>query len=106
MRAKYFPDLGPVNSRTAADMVGKAARRHLSPKNRVQAARHFLQLGRIRRETGQLAYAAAVLVAPSVAERRLERIEPRTDPEWAALAEPWLGGVVAASRPMMFELFG
>ena len=90
VRAKYFPDLGPVDSRYADRWWASVARRHLSGRNRVQAARHFLQLGRIRREPGQLAYAAAVLVAPSVAERRLERIEPRTDPEWAALAEPWL----------------
>ena len=56
----------------------------------MQASKHFLHLARLGRSPGQLAYALAALVAPSVAERRLQRIEPRPDPQWSALAEPWL----------------
>ena len=42
----------------------------------MQASEQFLQLARIGRAPGQLAYAVAALIAPSLTERRLERIEP------------------------------
>ena len=97
VRAKYFPELGPVDDQYAQIWWASAARRHLAAGDRVQAASHFLRLARISRSPGQLAYALAALVAPSVAERRLQRIEPRPDPSWSALAQPWLE---ARSHPL------
>jgi GT2 family glycosyltransferase len=90
VRLKYFPELGPVDDQYAQIWWASAARRHLAGRNRLEASSHFLRLARIGRSPGQLAYALAALVAPSVAERRLQRIEPGPDPEWSALAEPWL----------------
>jgi glycosyltransferase involved in cell wall biosynthesis len=90
VRTKYFPELGPFGHQYGYTWQASAARRYLSGGNRVRAAKQFLLLARIGKAPGQLAYAVAALLAPSVAERRLERIEPRADPEWAALAEPWL----------------
>ncbi len=90
VRLKYFPELGPVDEQYAQIWWASAARRHLAGRHRVQASKHFLHLARIGRSPGQLAYALAAVVAPSVAERRLQRIEPRPDPQWSALAKPWL----------------
>ena len=86
VRAKYFPELGPLDRRYTEISCASAARRHLSAKDRLQASKHFFQLARLSRAPGQLAYAVAALVAPSGAERRLERIER----EWTGTGEPWL----------------
>ncbi|HTT92305.1 MAG TPA: glycosyltransferase [Acidimicrobiales bacterium] len=90
VRAKYFPELGPVDDRYAQVWWASAARRHLSARRRVQASRHFAHLALMTSSPGQLAYALAALAAPSVAERRLQGIEPRPDPVWCALAGSWL----------------
>jgi glycosyltransferase involved in cell wall biosynthesis len=93
VRTKYFPELGPMDRQYAQFWLGNAARRYLSGNQRVRASEQFLQLARARRAPGQLAYAAAALISPSLTERRLQRIdpiEPQPDPEWRALAEPWL----------------
>ena len=97
VRTKYFPDLGPLDRRYAQIWWASAARRYLSGRDRAQAFKHFVQLGWVGRAPGQLVYAAAALVVPSVAERRLERTEPRADPDWSALAEPWLREVFVAA---------
>ncbi len=98
VRLKYFPELGPVDDQYAQIWWASAARRHLAGRNRVQASKHFLHLARMGGAPGQLAYAVAALVAPSVAERRLRRIEPRPDPHWSALAEPWLEDMGASRK--------
>jgi hypothetical protein len=93
VRTKYFPELGPLERRHAQAWFENAARRHLSGKHRVRACEQFVQLARIDRAPGQLAYAVAALIAPSLTERRLVRMdptEPQPDPQWRALAELWL----------------
>jgi glycosyltransferase involved in cell wall biosynthesis len=93
VRAKYFPDLGPLDRQYAQFWLGSAARRHLSRNHRAQASKQFLQLARTGRAPGQLAYAVAALISPSLTERRLKRIDPieaQPDAQWRALAEPWL----------------
>ena len=60
VRAKYFPDLGPLDRQYAQFWLGSAARRHLSRNHRAQASRQFLQLARTGRAPGQLAYAVAL----------------------------------------------
>jgi glycosyltransferase involved in cell wall biosynthesis len=100
VRAKYFPELGPLGRQYAQVWLGNAARRYLSGNHRVRAFEQFLQLARIGRSPGQLAYALAALISPSLTERRLERIdpiEPQPDPEWRALAEPWLHECLSAA---------
>ncbi len=91
VRTKYFPDLGPLDRQYAQFWLGSAARRQLSRKHRVQAASQFLQLARVGRAPGQLcAMRSARLIAPSLTERRLKRIEPTAplpDPHWRDLAE-------------------
>jgi glycosyltransferase involved in cell wall biosynthesis len=98
VRTKYFPELGPLDGQYARAWLGNAARRYLSGKHRVRACEQFLQLARVGRAPNQLAYAVAALFAPSLVEGRLRRmdpIEPRADPEWRALAEPWLRDLTA-----------
>lgn len=93
VRSKYFPELGPLDRQYAQFWLGNAARRYLSGRHRVQASEQFLQLAWIGKAPGQLCYAAGALIAPSLTERRLERIEPTAplpDPHWRDLAEPWL----------------
>ena len=103
VRTRYFPDLGPLDRQYAQFWLGSAARRQLSRNHRVQAASQFLQLARVGRAPGQLGYAVAALVAPSLVERRLERIPADRTPtgflEWRSLAEPWLHG--CSSTPVV-----
>jgi GT2 family glycosyltransferase len=99
VRTKYFSEIGPVDPQYAQVWLGKAARRSLSGKHRVQASEQFLRLAWIGRAPGQLVYAVAAFVAPSLVERRLERInpvEPLPDPEWRDLADAWLKALYRA----------
>jgi glycosyltransferase involved in cell wall biosynthesis len=102
VRSKYFPELGPLERQYAQVWYGKAARRHLSEKHRVRASEQFLELARIGRAPGQLAYAVAALMVPSLTERRLDRVgpaEPQPDQQWRELAEPWLRDLAAFRGP-------
>lgn len=104
VRSKYFPGLGPLGPQYAQFWIGKAVRGHLSENRRVRAAEQFLQLARVGKAPGQLAYAAAALVSPSAVERRLERLSPETpqpDPEWRSLAEAWLRDLAAPAQPAL-----
>jgi glycosyltransferase involved in cell wall biosynthesis len=98
VRSKYFPDLGPFGHRYGDVWRASAARRYLAGKDRTQASKEFLRLAWARKAPGQVAYAMAALVAPSMAERRLQRIEPPADPQWRALAEPWLAAMSPDAR--------
>jgi glycosyltransferase involved in cell wall biosynthesis len=93
VRAKYFPDLGPFDSQYGDVWLAGAARRHLASKHRALASKEFAQLAWARKAPGQLAYALAALAVPTLAERRLQRIEPPADPQWVALAGPWLATI-------------
>ena len=101
VRTKYFPQLGPLDRQYAQFWLGNSARRHLSAKHRVRASEQFLQLARMGRAPGQVAYAVAALISPSLTERRLKRtdpIEPQADLQWRALAEPWLRDLAASAQ--------
>jgi glycosyltransferase involved in cell wall biosynthesis len=101
VRSKYFPELGPLDAQYGEFWLGNAARHYLASKNRVRASEQFLLLARTKRAPGQLAYALASLLSPSMTERRLERIgpvEPQPDPQWRALADPWLRDAAVFSQ--------
>ena len=94
MRARYFPESGPPSRDYKARWQQEAARRHVAGGRRARAAGRYVRAAWTGRAPGQLAYAMASVVIPSITERRLQRIErARSLPEgWEGMVEPWLSG--------------
>jgi glycosyltransferase involved in cell wall biosynthesis len=92
LRRRHFPDSAPLPPKYLARWQREAARRHVAAGNRVPAARNYVRAAWAGRDPGQLAYATAALVSPSLTEKRLRRIErSRGLPEgWEAEVEQWL----------------
>jgi hypothetical protein len=70
----------------------EAARRHVAAGRRWPAARSYVRAAWVGSAPGQLAYAAAAVAVPGVAERRLRRLEAaeRLPRGWETEADPWL----------------
>jgi hypothetical protein len=94
VRARYFPDSGPPSRGYRARWEQEAARRHVAGGRRGRAAGRYVRAAWTGRNPGQLAYALAAAAAPSLTERRLQRIErARSLPDgWEEMVEPWLAG--------------
>ena len=94
LRARHFPDGGPPSRSYRARWEQEAARRHVAGRRRARAAGRYVQAAWTGRNPGQLAYAVAAVVAPTLTEERLQRIErARSLPDgWEEMVEPWLGG--------------
>ena len=94
VRARYFPDSGPPSRSYRARWEQEAARRHVASGHRGRAAGRYVRAAWTGRNPGQLAYALAAAAAPSLTERRLQRIErARSLPDgWEEMVEPWLAG--------------
>jgi glycosyltransferase involved in cell wall biosynthesis len=92
VRARHFVDAGPVPRRFFARWEREAARRHVAAGRRLPAARSYVRAAWVGSAPGQLAYAAAAVTLPGVAERRLRRLESteRLPAGWEAEADPWL----------------
>ncbi len=92
LRARHFPDSAPLSSKYLARWQRETARRHVAAGNRALAARNYLRAAWAGRDPGQLAYAGAALVSPSLTDKRLRHIErSRGLPDgWEAEAEQWL----------------
>jgi glycosyltransferase involved in cell wall biosynthesis len=94
MRARHFPERGPLTRRYLARWQQEAARRHVAGRRRGRAAARYLRAAWTGRDPGQIAYAVAAAAFPSFTERRLRRIErARSLPDgWQEMVEPWLAG--------------
>jgi glycosyltransferase involved in cell wall biosynthesis len=94
LRARHFPDSGPPSRSYRARWEQDAARRHVAGRRRGRAAARYVRAAWTGRNPGQLAYAVAAVAAPSLTERRLQRIErTRSLPAgWEEMVEPWLAG--------------
>ncbi|MGH9107098.1 MAG: glycosyltransferase family 2 protein, partial [Acidimicrobiales bacterium] len=79
VRARNFPDLGALPRGYAARWEREIGRRHVSQHRRWPAARSYLRAALLARQPGQLAYAVAAAMAPSVAESRLRQVEGSRD---------------------------
>ncbi len=92
VRARNFVDAGPVPRRFFARWEREAARRHVAAGRRLPAARSYVRAAWVGASPGQLAYAAAAVAAPRVAERRLRHLESteRLPVGWEVEADPWL----------------
>ena len=92
VRARNFPDAGPVPHDYSARWEREAARRNVSSGRRLAAARNYLRAARIGLAPGQLAYAVAAVTAPQLTERRLRRLDSvhRLPEGWVDQVEPWL----------------
>ena len=87
-----FVDAGPVPRSFFARWEREAARRHVAARRRLPAARSYIRAAWVGAAPGQLAYAAAAVALPGVAERRLRRLETaqRLPEGWEPETEPWL----------------
>lgn len=92
VRSRYFPGSGALPRHYMARWELEAARRHVAAGRRAAAARSYLRGAWLGHHPGQLAYAAAAVFAPSVAEKRLRRVDAtKWLPQgWADQVEPWL----------------
>ncbi len=92
VRARNFVDAGPVPRSFFARWEREAARRHVAARRRLPAARSYIRAAWVGAAPGQLAYAAAAVAVPGVAERRLRRLEAtqRLPEGWEPETEPWL----------------
>ena len=92
LRARNFPESGPVPRSYLARWEKEAARRHVAGRRRISAAWSYVRAAWVGRNPGQLAYAAASAVSLSYTERRLRHIErSRCLPDgWEDAVEPWL----------------
>lgn len=92
LRQPYFPECGAPPHGYVARWEQKAARRHVAGRRRGRAAYRYLWAAWAGRQPGQLAYALAAVTAPTLVEKRLQRIErTRCLPDgWEEAVEPWL----------------
>jgi glycosyltransferase involved in cell wall biosynthesis len=92
VRGRNFVDAGPVPRSFFARWEREAARRHVAARRRLPAARSYIRAAWVGAAPGQLAYAAAAVALPGVAERRLRRLEAaqRLPEGWEPETEPWL----------------
>ncbi len=92
VRARNFAGAGPVPRQFFARWEREAARRHVAARRRLPAARSYVRAAWVGSAPGQLAYAAAAVAVPGVAERRLRRLEAaeRLPRGWETEADPWL----------------
>lgn len=92
VRARHFPGSGPLPRQYVARWQREAARRHVAGGRRWQAAGNYARAAWTGRNPGQLVYAAAAVGIPSVAEKRLRRVDAigRMPTGWEAEVEPWL----------------
>ncbi len=93
VRAKNFPDDGPLPRSYSARWERDIARRQVAAGQRWPAARSYLRAAWLGRAPGQLAYALATATSPQIVEHRLRRLEiSRTMPAgWKDEVEQWLG---------------
>ena len=93
VRAKNFPDDGPLPRSYSARWEREIARRQVAAGRRWPAAQSYLRAARLGRAPGQLAYALATAISPRILEHRLRRLEiSRTMPAgWKDEVEQWLG---------------
>jgi glycosyltransferase involved in cell wall biosynthesis len=98
VRARNLPEAGPLPQAYISRWDREAGRRHVAGGRRVAAARSFTKAAWGGRAPGQLAYAAAALTMPALAEKRLRQIEgtQRLPAGWADACEPWLAPFRAA----------
>ena len=92
VRSRHLPEAGPLPRQYELRWDLEVARRHVAAGRRIAAARCYLRVAVAGRAPGQLAYAAAAVVSPRLAEWRLRRVETtRALPEgWKEQVEPWL----------------
>ena len=92
MRARYFPQSGPLTRSYRARWEQEAARRHVAAGRRWRGAGRYLRAAWTGRAPGQIAYAVAAAAFPSFTEKRLRRVErARSLPDgWQEMVEPWL----------------
>jgi len=98
VRARHFPESGPLPRQYVARWEREAARRNVAGGRRLKAASGYLRAAWVGRAPGQLAYAVAAAAMPQVTERRLRQLEraQRLPEGWEAEVEPWL----ARYRPL------
>jgi glycosyltransferase involved in cell wall biosynthesis len=92
VRARHFPESGPLPRQYVARWEREAARRNVAAGRRLKAASSYGRAAWVGRAPGQLAYAVAAATMPQVTERRLRRLErdQRLPEGWEAEVEPWL----------------
>ncbi len=92
VRARHFPESGPLPRQYVARWEREAARRNVAGGRRLKAASSYVRAAWVGRAPGQLAYAVAAATMPRVTERRLRQLErAQSLPEgWEAEVEPWL----------------
>jgi glycosyltransferase involved in cell wall biosynthesis len=92
VRARYFPEAGPLPRQYVARWEREAARRNVAAGRRLEATSSYVRAAWVGRAPGQLAYAVAAATLPQVTERRLRQLErtQRLPEGWEAEVEPWL----------------